>query len=272
METSMTINLRCPTAFLPKLILLVLTLSFGNGLYGQSPSRADLSGAKPAESTPSVEAAVFQKSMAIGLNVGTSNAPGLDVAYTFAKHFTARVGFGYLSYGVTDYTYTTTGSVANNNTPTTVNIDAKANLNNLNVLGEYAPGNKGRFRLVAGFAFFTTKNLTLGGDVASSFKFNDVTITPEDIGSGIATIGFASKISPYLGFGFGRAIPRKRLNLSLDLGAYYLGDYRVNIDVKPGVILEGNENNAAVLERNLNEQTGLKFLPNFNLRLAYKLK
>ena len=213
------------------------------------------------------------KKMAIGLNLGPLNAPGLDFAYQFAAHWTARIGFGYMSYGVTGYQLSVTSTKTDGTKQTTAALlDAKANMNNLNLVGEFGVGKKQRFRLLAGLAFLPTKSIEIGGQLTTNFKFNDVTITPEDIGNGILRIGYASKVSPYLGMAFGRAIPRKRVNVSFDMGAYYMGDYRVNIFIKPGLISESNVNNAPILERNLNQKFQNKVLPNFNLRLAYKLK
>jgi hypothetical protein len=67
--------------------------------------------------------------------------------------------------------------------------------------------------------------------------------------------------------------PRKRLNLSVDMGAYYKGNYKFGIDVSDdGLIQPQNEENAAILDRNFNAQFLNKIWPILNLRLAYRLK
>jgi hypothetical protein len=268
MEKTTITYLKSPISSHPKLFALLLFISFGINSYGQSPSRADLSNSQTTAAATEPTAAPFQKSKAIGLNVGLLNAPGVEFAYKFAPHWAARISYGYMSYGVNNFSYTTTSTTAG--TPTSLLINAKANFDNINLAGEYSVGKKGRLRLIGGVAFFPKKTIEAGGSLTSSFKFNDVTITPEDIGSGTVTLGYSTKISPYLGIGIGRLIPRKRLNISFDMGAYYSGNYKVNIDVKPGVILESNEDNAPIIERNLNDAL-YKVIPSFNFRIAYKL-
>jgi hypothetical protein len=225
------------------------------------------------QKTDSLLTAAFAPKMAIGLNVGLFNAPGLDFAYQFAPRWAARISFGYMSHSITDYPYDYSTRQSDGTTRTTTFlIDGKLNMDNVNLSGEYNLGKKGRFRLMGGVMFFPKKNVQVGGSVNTSFKFNEIDVTPEDIGSGIVTLGYASKISPFIGFGVGRLFPRKRLNLSFDLGVAYMGDFKVGIDVDPGMITKRNEENAPVFERNLNKNIQNKLLPTGNLRLAYRIK
>jgi hypothetical protein len=241
--------------------------------------------AKPAVGQPSTKPAVkvqpvqpaiievpYTQKMAIGLNIGLLNAPGLDFSYQFTPRLGARIGYGYMGYSINDFTYTHLSTQSDGTPQTTAMlIDAKFNMDNINLSGEYSFDKKGRFRLMAGAMIFPKKNVKIGGSLSNTLNFNELVITPEDIGSGILTLGYASKISPFVGLGIGRLIPRKRLNLSFDMAVAYMGDYSVGIDVKPGLLLERNKENAPIIERNLNAKIQNKILPTFNLRLAYKL-
>ena len=216
---------------------------------------------------------VAKKDISIGLNLGVTNGVGVDVAYHFSKHWAGRLAFNYAHYAKNDYTY----DIASTNSDGTKNnqklsFDGAINFSNIALNFEFMPTKKGRFKLIGGVAYFPTNTLTVSGELASSIKFNDVLLNPEDLGSGDVTIGYSQKISPYIGMGFGRTFPRKRLNVSFDFGSYYKGDYKVNIEVQPGAILEENESNAAILERNLNQNWYQKLMPVMNLRLAYRIQ
>ena len=113
--------------------------------------------------------------------------------------------------------------------------------------------------------------VTVGGEILSVIKFNDVTLNSDDIGSGNIQVGFSQKVSPYIGMGFGRTFPRKRMNVSFDLGTQYKGDYTVKINMKPGLLLKQNEENAVALARNFNEKWYGHFFPVVNFRLAYRI-
>jgi hypothetical protein len=222
---------------------------------------------------PSTTSPTFSKNVSIGLNIGVTNGVGLDVAYRFAKHWAGKVAFNYADYAVKDYTYSyATTNPDGTKTTQKFSMDAGINLSNLGLNVEYSPGAKGRFKIVGGLSYYPTNTITASGEILTAIKFNDVVLNPEDLGSGDVTITNGSKVAPYLGFGFGRTFPRKRLNISFDLGAHYKGDYKVAINVNPGVILKENEENAAVLERNFNQLWYGKVWPLLNLRLAYSIR
>ncbi|MBL7813444.1 MAG: hypothetical protein JNL70_00465 [Saprospiraceae bacterium] len=213
-----------------------------------------------------------KKEMSVGLNVGVVNGIGIDLSYKFAKHWAGRIAYNYANYTKNDYVYdiVSTNPDGTKNTQK-VSFDAGVKFSNVAMNVEFMPGEKGRFKLIGGLSVFPSNKIIASGEMISTFKFNDMQLNPEDLGSGIGTIGFKSKVSPFLGMGFGRTFPRKRVNVSMDLGAYYKGNYAVDIDVTPGALLEENESNAAILERNLNAKFVHKVFPVLNFRLAYRL-
>jgi hypothetical protein len=213
----------------------------------------------------------FSKNVALGLNLGISNGIGVDVAYRFAKHFAAKLAVNYADFekkGI-EYSYITT--VRGEKLTNSLSFDAATKLSSVALNLECSFGRKGRFRLIGGAAYFPTNTVTVGGQVMSGVKFNDVVLNTDDIGRGDIVVGFSQQISPYIGMGFGRTFPRKRLNLSFEVGTQYKGDYKVNINVKEGLILKENESNAAALTRNFNEKWYGHYLPVVNFRLAYRL-
>ena len=68
-----------------------------------------------------------------------------------------------------------------------------------------------------------------GEDGSDPDNLGDFILYPEDLG--FVDIQFLwNQWTPYVGFGFGRAVPNKRIGLSVDLGAYYLGSIRVEAE------------------------------------------
>jgi hypothetical protein len=214
----------------------------------------------------------FTKNVAIGLNFGVANGLGLDVAYRFSKHWAAKLAVNYADYAKKDVRYTYTTTVNGTPTQQVVSMDASVNLSNAALNFEYSPGRLGRFKLIGGLVYFPQNTLTAGGQTLSTFKFNDVVLNSDDLGSGSIQVGFSQPISPFIGMGFGRTFPRKRLNIGLDLGTQYKGNYTVKINVKQGLLTKQNEENAAKLAHNFNEKWYGHFFPVVNLRLAYRIR
>lgn len=210
-----------------------------------------------------------------GLSVGSGGLPKVDLSYKFHPSFAMHAEYAYLSYQFSVkhdvLTYKESGK-----TNTMVGIfDVDMRWSRVGLMLEYFPVLTGKWqdkiRLIAGAAYFPTKTLQLGASV-ESFKFGDAVLNAEDIGTGSITLSFDRKVSPYLGIGFGRLIPSKRWNLTVDAGAYYLGNWTVkSIDINPGIILDDVRNNAPIVERNLNLDTRNKLLPSVNLRLGFRL-
>ena len=213
------------------------------------------------------------KKISIGLNAGIPNGIGLDLAYRFADHWALKMGYNYADYTKNNYTYDITSRDTTGIKDTkTLSFDVSVKLSNLALNVEYYPKSNGRLKFIGGFSYFFNNTITVGAQAISIIKVNDVLLNSDDIGSGSVQVGFNSKVSPFLGLGFGRTFPRKRIGVNFDIGTYYKTNYKVVIHVKPGIILDRNEENETVLTRNFNEKWYGKFWPIINLRLTYRLK
>jgi hypothetical protein len=213
--------------------------------------------------------AIFTKRMSIGVNLGIVNGIGVDIAYRFREHWAAKMAFNYADYTKKGFIYTidftSKGGVKEFKN---LSFDAAIKLSNLAFNVEYMPKTNGQFRFIGGLSYFYQNTLTLGAQAISIFKVNDVELTPEDIGSGSIEVGFDSKIAPFVGLGFGKTFPKKRVNMNFELGTYYKTPYKVAIRVQPGIFIKRNEENAATLTRNFNEKWYGKFFPVINMRVA----
>jgi hypothetical protein len=217
--------------------------------------------------------ATQQKKWAIGAQFGLSQVPGVDVAYQFAPKWQGRMGFGLMKFNTSyEMLLTTKDLQTEAKTPKSVLIDASVRMSQVSAMVEYLPWLSGKIRLIGGLAWFPKKEVSASATLQNMSLGVIQNLTPEEMGRITVNLGFKSQVSPYLGVGFGKLIPDKRFNISGEVGAYYLGDYKVkSIDVQEGVILKEAEQNAPILERNLNAKPKLKLYPNLNIRVGIRL-
>lgn len=217
-----------------------------------------------------------KKSLSLGLNFAFVNGIGIDVSYRFASKWSVRTAANLAGFAYNNFKYTLKpkagDSTAASTTPQTFAFNFLAKMSSANLGIEYAMGRKGKFRIMTGLAYYPSNYISISGRLATVYHFHEVDLNSEDLGSGTITIGFKNQIAPYFGIGIGRLYPLRRLNISVDAGAIYKGDYKIGILVNEGALIQkSNEDNAAILEKNLNAHQAYKFWPNFNLRIGYRL-
>lgn len=209
----------------------------------------------------------------IGLNLGTSSFPGLDVSYQFHPQWSARLLFGYAKWRDSDMRY----NIFLNQNKTFVSeellMDAQFNATNFALLAEYQAAWDGRLRIVGGLGVMPFKQFVANLSADKQIQFGDAYLSPTDFGSAKMTLNFANKIAPYLGIGLGRLRSERTWNFSADLGMYYLGNYKNStLEIQPGLIAKANEDNIMTIQDNLNSSLFWKIYPVLNLRLGYALR
>lgn len=142
-------------------------------------------------------------------------------------------------------------------------IDADVKLGSISAILEYHPfGNA--FKLSAGAAYMLTK-INAVAFVKDSAKQGDIMISPKEVGDiqfGIST----NPICPYVGIGFGRAVPRKRVAFNFEIGSYYLNKPILNF--KTTGMLEPTSTQEDVMSSNLSTY---KWMPSLKMGLIFKL-
>ncbi|MEP2169468.1 MAG: hypothetical protein ABJH82_01590, partial [Polaribacter sp.] len=85
---------------------------------------------------------------------------------------------------------------------------------------EYVPFKKSSFKLAFGIGFLN--NVAINGLITykESIEYGDVTIAAQDVGKVIINSKW-SGTAPFIGFGFGRAIPKNRVGFGVDIGTYF---------------------------------------------------
>lgn len=93
-------------------------------------------------------------------------------------------------------------------------------------------------------------------------------LTPDDKGNMTASIR-VKKVKPYVGIGFGRAIPRRRISFMTELGAKFWGSPRVYLSGKQKAELdESIEGNGGEIIKTISK---INIYPNLTFRLSGRL-
>lgn len=142
-------------------------------------------------------------------------------------------------------------------------IDADIKLGSISAVFEYHPfGNA--FKISAGAAYMLT-NITANAILKDSTRQGDILISPKEVGDiqfGLST----NPICPYVGIGFGRAVPKHRVGFNFELGGYFIE--KPVLSFKTTGMLEPTSSQEGLLRRNT---SGLTWLPNLRMGLIFKI-
>ncbi|GLB50741.1 hypothetical protein [Neptunitalea lumnitzerae] len=145
-------------------------------------------------------------------------------------------------------------------------VDAGPKSTQFDLSIEYLPFRSSSFKLVGGLGYFIEGDLSVRSNNVSGYSYKEMQIQAEDVGSVIFNIDY-SGIAPYLGFGFGRAIPRKRVGVGFEIGTFYLGE-------PEGSILATEllaENTVVNLDKFQQDISDYRWYPFLNFRIAVNL-
>ena len=172
--------------------------------------------------------------------------------------------------------------------PQSVEVEGKLSMTTGHVLFDIHPFKTG-FRITAGAYFGGSKIVSVynkeDGSLMSIYKANqlkelenkqigvelgDYMLTPDDAGNVEATLE-VSGFRPYLGIGFGHAVPKKRIGVQFDAGVQFWGS--------PKVYLDGEGERHQLTEADTNGEDGgaiktlskITVYPCINLRLVGRI-
>ena len=222
----------------------------------------------------------------LGISVnGSTNGIGFTLSTPLANHFVLRAGyqFSFLSF---NYLYTDFEPVQvygqSVNVPD-LNLKAKLNTDAAHVMVDWIPFKKGEgvFFVTAGL-FMGNKNfITLDGQfdmsdpnikqIQQAGLMNDINIEVGDDmvhvnpdGSMAAALK-VNGVRPYIGLGWGRAIPKNRFGFRFELGAVFHGHPQIESD---NLTQSGNGGEISEINNILNKIT---VFPQLSLQVTYKL-
>ncbi|MBC7383908.1 MAG: hypothetical protein H7296_13135 [Bacteroidia bacterium] len=121
------------------------------------------------------------------------------------------------------------------------------------------------FKLTGGVAYLLT-NMKGSAYVRDSVKQGEITLNTASVGN--IQIGVDTRvIAPYMGIGFGRAVPKNRLGFGIEVGTYYIGPPRISF-ICTG-LLEPTSDQEEVLKKNMQQYQWLpQLMININFRLT----
>ncbi|MDI9871020.1 MULTISPECIES: hypothetical protein [Flectobacillus] len=223
------------------LILLVASISFRGFSQLIKP-------VAPKSNTNSIK-------FGIGLLGGTT--PGFDVSARFTPNISVRLMNTFLNY-----------TMSNKLTVSDEDIQLNGNLD-MNALGlgvELYPSSKSSFKFILGLSYIQKGRVLVVASPTENYKIGETEFTPKEIGEFNFDLSYNGGVARFIGLGFGRAVPKKRVGFGFELGTYYLSE--------PKVSLTGTERLSSMSEQESKIQNNMKdwrYWPMFNLRLAVRL-
>ncbi|GAA4850020.1 hypothetical protein [Algivirga pacifica] len=188
----------------------------------------------------------------VGVSAGLTGA-GLDVSTNLTKNFQVLLEVN--NFQLDNFQQEVTIDDAD------ILADLSAGLRSYDLKLQYLPFQRLALKLVGGVSYFNT-DVQLIGTYQDEVTYGDVSV---DVGQ--LTAGSTwNKVIPYVGFGFGRAVPKRKLGLSFDMGIYHMGSPTVSLEGTN--LLEPMKSQEAQLQENLN---GYEWYPQMKLRLAYRI-
>jgi hypothetical protein len=139
----------------------------------------------------------------------------------------------------------------------------KGSLTVLSLRGEYSVAEW--LRLVAGAGYHLNTGLSVNFSPDADIEVGNYTVKQEDTGALEANVKYGG-LAPYAGLGIGRGMPRKRFNVTLDVGSYYMNSPKVTVEGSK--MFRSNNENAERLEANLKDY---RWLPVLMLNLNFKI-
>ena len=189
---------------------------------------AALFGWQTTQAQEEVEYGLFNH-LGVGVSLGTDGI-GFDVAAPITEWAAVRAGMSIFP----SIKYDDDVNIRSNSksfTKKDVNIEGKLNMKDFKLLFDFYPIKSSGFHLTAG-AFIGPKKIITAYNTeeflardewgVSGIMIGDNRVTSDKNGNCEANIEVAG-FKPYLGFGFGRAVPNSRFTVSCDFGVKFWG-------------------------------------------------
>ncbi|MCY1524090.1 hypothetical protein D9M68_590100 [compost metagenome] len=194
----------------------------------------------------------LRKPMSLQVLAG-SQGIGANFRYVFNPLIGVRIGGSFAQGGINDK----------------INFDdfrssnrLSGKFNNAHLLAELMP--QKFFRVVAGVSYLANAEAVMHFEPKDAQTFQDITITPDEIGTLDFNMDWGN-FAPYFGFGVGKGIPKKKFNVNVDLGAYYLSAPKVTaVGTK---LLSNNQRNAEIIQNNMKDY---RIMPVAQLNFNFK--
>lgn len=184
--------------------------------------------------------------------------PGIGIEYSrkLSNKFSARAKYNFFK--LDDYK---DGSlnINGNDVEGTASVESST----IDVLVEYLPFKNSSFKLLGGFGIINKMDINLIMDYDQELVFGDLVLDKDNFGN--VTLDFSWKgVAPYLGMGFGRAIPKGKYGFGIEVGTYFSSSPDINLTATK--LLAATADQEAEIEQTFESW---KFIPLLQFRLAY---
>lgn len=223
----------------------------------------------------------------VGLSInGTLMAGvGFSLSTPLARHFVLRAGYQFSPYNIS-YTYDgfePMSFLGVNFQPSDIDFVGDVNMGAAHMMFDWVPFKRGTgsFFLTAGVYWGAAPMLDVQGqfDMSSpdmqflqklgllgelEFKVDEMLFTPNNDGSMSAKLHVAA-LRPYVGLGWGRAIPKRRFGFRFEMGAIFCGHLKIESANLSENLADGPKNGVFSKIQDIN------VFPQISLQLTYKL-
>lgn len=223
----------------------------------------------------------------LGISASASiSGLGLTLATPIAKQFTLRGGYMFspLSYKYTydDFDPIDIKGVKTVNVPD-LDLDAQFQSDNAHIMVDWVPFKQGTgtFFVTAGVLFGNSKFINIDGqfdmsnpDIQTLIQHGMLNQIEVEVGDQIVRVdesGYVnaalkvSGVRPYLGVGWGRAIPKHRFGFRFEMGFYMLGSKEIQSD---NLINASNSKNLSDFNKILDK---IDVFPQISFAVTYRL-
>ncbi|PIV97606.1 MAG: hypothetical protein COY55_07850 [Flavobacteriaceae bacterium CG_4_10_14_0_8_um_filter_31_99] len=193
---------------------------------------------------------------AIGISAGIPGF-GFDYARKLSTKLSGK--FRYSTFKMDDFD---AGEIDVNGNMVNGSVSIESNI--IDFLVEFLPFKNSSFKLVGGVGVINKLNINVFMVYDNSVTFGDVVLDKEDYGD--VNLGFSwdSSVAPYLGLGFGRAVPNSRLGFGIEAGSYFTSSPLMTLEATKLLAPTADQ----IEEVNETFKTW-KFIPLIQFRLVY---
>lgn len=210
-----------------------------------------------------VDETTFLNHFGVGASIGTKNYIGADLLINVVSQLHVRLGYNRFEFDFEDVQTSVSGF-----TNQDLSFTGTIQQSNVEVLFEWGILN-GLVRFVGGPVITIDNEIQSDFRLTEDIQINDITIPAAEVGSGDVAVTHSFKVFPYVGIGFGRSLPWRRLGVNLDVGTYYKGTTQVKLGATG--LIRANEDNEDIINRNLRDEPVSSLWPVVSFRLAYRI-
>lgn len=130
---------------------------------------------------------------------------------------------------------------------------------------DYLPFKKSSLYLTTGVGYTHNVSTAIVANTTTGLDISGTFISGEDFGNINFEIKW-NKIVPFVGIGIGRAVPKKRVGVSAELGSYYIGSPKLQMEYTGILEITNIDEALPKIEKNM---AGYAFLPYLLVKLRY---